>query len=580
MILAGGETPPRLDLPLRVPTLLAVRILLASVLLVLPAAAQIDFATDARPVLAKYCFSCHGADKQEAGLALHELLTTEDAFRNHRLLRQVIVQVEGDDMPPFEAKKHPSDAERAKLLRTLNHLVGRVDRGEVPRNPGRVTIRRLNRNEYNYTVRDLFGIKFQPGRNFPADGAGGEGFDNTADALFLPPVLMENYLHAANRVIDTLYQDDALRQQFLFAQPEGKVTVEDAARKILTYHGSLAYRRPLTEEDLAPLLAAVTEATSKGKKFEQAMRMLDRIAVQDSEAAPVDFRRAQIHMDGSNLDQALVYFRKAAEGMPGMAPPLFGAGVVLRLQNKLEQAKQEILRAVELEPSNVEFLWQLAQVYLGLNQPLQAIDYLERIENSDNLFLEVYRLLGDAYRRLGDPVRAEESLEKFQAMSTSQQQAAALNEETQSVIARAEEKLQEGQVDEALELFQQSLEKSPDTWLAHNYLAKIYLSSGYPRLAYQHLSEMARLAPESVEGNYLLGQYWYQQSDFRQARLYAEKAKAKYPGSGVLRNLLGNIYLELGQREDAIQEYAAAVRLDPERSDFQRNYQVLLRNSR
>ncbi len=273
MILAGGETPPRLDLPLRVPTLLAVRILLASVLLVLPAAAQIDFATDARPVLAKYCFSCHGADKQEAGLALHELLTTEDAFRNHRLLRQVIVQVEGDDMPPFEAKKHPSDAERAKLLRTLNHLVGRVDRGEVPRNPGRVTIRRLNRNEYNYTVRDLFGIKFQPGRNFPADGAGGEGFDNTADALFLPPVLMENYLHAANRVIDTLYQDDALRQRFLFAQPEGKVTVEDAARKILTYHGSLAYRRPLTEEDLAPLLAAVTEATSKGKKFEQAMRV-------------------------------------------------------------------------------------------------------------------------------------------------------------------------------------------------------------------------------------------------------------------------------------------------------------------
>jgi hypothetical protein len=140
-----------------------VRILLASVLLVLPAAAQIDFATDARPVLAKYCFSCHGADKQEAGLALHELLTTEDAFRNHRLLRQVIVQVEGDDMPPFEAKKHPSDAERAKLLRTLNHLVGRVDRGEVPRNPGRVTIRRLNRNEYNYTVRDLFGTMIDAG---------------------------------------------------------------------------------------------------------------------------------------------------------------------------------------------------------------------------------------------------------------------------------------------------------------------------------------------------------------------------------------------------------------------------------
>ena len=55
----------------------------------------------------------------------------------------------------------------------------------------------------------------------------------------------------------------------------------------------------------------------RAEKFEQAMRMLDRIAAQDSEVAPVDFRRAQIHMDGSDWDQALVYFRKAAEGMPG-----------------------------------------------------------------------------------------------------------------------------------------------------------------------------------------------------------------------------------------------------------------------
>jgi len=318
----------------------------------------------------------------------------------------------------------------------------------------------------------------------------------------------------------------------------------------------------------------------RAEKFEPAMKILDRIADQNFEVAAVDFRRAQIHMDGSNLDQALVYFRKAAEGMPGMAPPLFGVGVVLRLQSKLEQAKREILRAVELEPSNVEFLWQLAEVCLGLNQPQQAIDYLERIEQSDNSFLEAYRLLGDAYRRLGDPERAEEYLEKFQALSTANQDAAALNEEIQSVIARAEEKLEEGQVDEALGLFEEALEKSPDAWLAHNYLAKIYLSSGYPRLAYPHLSEMIRLDPESVEGNYLLGQYWYQQSDFRQARLYAEKARAQYPGSGALRNLLGNIYLELGQREEAIQEYAAAVRLAPERSDFQRNYQVLLRNNR
>ena len=327
-----------------------------------------------------------------------------------------------------------------------------------------------------------------------------------------------------------------------------------------------------------PQLWVLSDLYYRAEKFEQSMKTLDRIAAQDPEDARVDFRRGQIHMDGSNLDEALAYFRKAAEGMPGAAPPLFGAGIVLRLQNHLDEARQEILQAVELEPSNIEFLWQLAEVCLGLNQPLEAIKYLERIENSDTPFLEAYRLLGEAYRRLGDQVRAEQYLDRFQVMRLSQQKAEALNEEVQSVLARAEERLQEGQVDEAMGLFQEALEKAPDNWFAHSYLAKIYLSSGYPRFAFEHLSQMEELAPESVEGVYLLGQYWYQQRDFRQAELYAEKAKAQYPGSGALRNLLGNIYLELGQREKAVEEYAAAVRLEPERSDFQRNYEVLLRN--
>ncbi len=316
----------------------------------------------------------------------------------------------------------------------------------------------------------------------------------------------------------------------------------------------------------------------RAEKFEQSMAMLDRIGAEDPDDARVDFRRGQIHMDGSNLDEALVYFRKAAEGMSESGPPLFGAGVVLRLQNRLDEAKQEILRAVELEPSNIEFLWQLAEVCLGLNQSQEAVEYLHRIENSDTPFLEAYRLLGDAYRRLGDQARAQEYLDRFQSLSKSQQEAVALDEEIQSMIARAEEKLQEDQIDEARGLFQEALEKAPDNWLAHSYLAKIYLSSGYPQFAYEHLSQMEKVAPESVEGNYLLGQYWYQQRDFLQAQSYAEKAKAQYPGSGALRNLLGNVYVELGQLEKAVEEYAAAVRLAPERSDFQRNYEVLLRN--
>src|ERR1700757_3943712 len=65
--------------------------------------------------------------------------------------------------------------------------------------PGRVTARRLNRYEYNNTIRDLLAIDFRPAADFPADDSG-YGFDNIGDVLSLSPVLMEKYLHAAEKI--------------------------------------------------------------------------------------------------------------------------------------------------------------------------------------------------------------------------------------------------------------------------------------------------------------------------------------------------------------------------------------------
>src|SRR5438552_4045347 len=67
--------------------------------------------------------------------------------------------------------------------------------------PGRVTIRRLNRAEYNNTIRDLTGIDFQPAADFPEDDSG-YGFDNIGDVLSLSPVLLEKYLAAAEKILD------------------------------------------------------------------------------------------------------------------------------------------------------------------------------------------------------------------------------------------------------------------------------------------------------------------------------------------------------------------------------------------
>ncbi|HLG97770.1 MAG TPA: DUF1592 domain-containing protein [Bryobacteraceae bacterium] len=65
--------------------------------------------------------------------------------------------------------------------------------------PEHVTARRLNRAEYNDTVRDLLAIDFQPAADFPADDFG-NGFDNIGDVLSLSPLLMEKYLSAAEKI--------------------------------------------------------------------------------------------------------------------------------------------------------------------------------------------------------------------------------------------------------------------------------------------------------------------------------------------------------------------------------------------
>src|SRR5207249_7394448 len=67
---------------------------------------------------------------------------------------------------------------------------------------GRVSARRLNRAEYNNTIRDLLGIDIRPADSFPADTAA-YGFDNISDALILSPALLENYVDAAERSVRT-----------------------------------------------------------------------------------------------------------------------------------------------------------------------------------------------------------------------------------------------------------------------------------------------------------------------------------------------------------------------------------------
>lgn len=248
------------------------RTLVSLLALPLPASAD-DFASTATPLLAKYCYDCHGEKKQKGGIDVHKLDSSEAALRHHRFLENIAEQVELGDMPPDDEDLLPSDAERTALVDEIRGVLAKLETGDFPRNPGRTTVRRLNRNEYNYTVRDLFGIDFQPGRDFPSDGAGGEGFDNVGDALFIHPGLMEKYLAASKKVIAAIYDDPKRLDRVLVAKPSDKNPPESAARAVLLTHASLAFRRRVTDEDLKPLLELFAKHLAAGDSYGESLRL-------------------------------------------------------------------------------------------------------------------------------------------------------------------------------------------------------------------------------------------------------------------------------------------------------------------
>lgn len=159
-----------------------------------------EFDARIRPILSTYCFSCHGPRKQKAKINLSLARGEADLARDPETWLAALRQLKTRAMPPEDADKQITPTEREKVVAWLEAAFERIDE-RAPRDPGRVTLRRLNRVEYDNTIRDLVGLDLRLSEDFPLDDVS-EGFDNLADVLTLPPLLLEKYVDAADRVLD------------------------------------------------------------------------------------------------------------------------------------------------------------------------------------------------------------------------------------------------------------------------------------------------------------------------------------------------------------------------------------------
>jgi hypothetical protein len=156
------------------------------------------FTRDVQPLLEKYCLDCHAADIKEGELDLERFVQFDHVRSDPAAWQKVAEFLGNGEMPPADATQ-PSPEERARLQAWIGDYLDAEARAGAG-DPGPIVLRRLNNAEYTYTIRDLTGVPLDPVREFPADGAAGEGFTNAGSALVMSPALAEKYLTAAKEI--------------------------------------------------------------------------------------------------------------------------------------------------------------------------------------------------------------------------------------------------------------------------------------------------------------------------------------------------------------------------------------------
>lgn len=157
------------------------------------------YAKEIQPVLNEYCYGCHGGGVAKGGVTLDEFTNAKE-LKDHTLWQRALRNVRAGIMPPIDEPRLPPE-QAAKLAQWIKRQVFELDPAQP--DPGRVTLRRLNRVEYRNTIRDLTGVEVDTKLEFPADDSG-HGFDNIGDVLTVSPLLLERYLDMAQTIVSAV----------------------------------------------------------------------------------------------------------------------------------------------------------------------------------------------------------------------------------------------------------------------------------------------------------------------------------------------------------------------------------------
>jgi mono/diheme cytochrome c family protein len=224
-----------------------------------------------------YCATCHSGKSPTGNFRAADLSLQTSFHDKAEIWSKVVFRVRNSEMPPM-GMPAPSVDEREQFSSWAQNAL-QVEACAAGISPGPAPIRRLSRAQYGATIRDLLNLHVDAGSALPLDGAGGEGFDNAAETLFISPIHAEKYLDAAKLALDSAAKDPRSRVRFLIAEPGPGISKDAAARTILSAFLPRAFRRPLQSGEFAWYLEVFHAALSRGDSFDEAVLFALRAAL-------------------------------------------------------------------------------------------------------------------------------------------------------------------------------------------------------------------------------------------------------------------------------------------------------------
>ncbi len=284
------------------------------------------YSKEVAPIIEQYCLRCHDEAASEGRIVLDRFHDEVPDPKQRSLLLRVADALRSERMPPEGEPRIEPEARE-----TLDAWLDAILEPDDPAR-GHVTLRRLNRAEYNNTIRDLIGLDLRPADEFPADDLG-YGFDNIGDVLATPPILVEMYLASAETVIAAAFRSPEVFARIMNpsanaiplafrryrppvrsprddkvlriakADPDPDLTRQQRIYDILRGFADRAFRRPATHDELMRLLGIVLSAESDGDSAESAIRRgLEAVLVSPHFLFRVELER-EGHSSGARLPE-------------------------------------------------------------------------------------------------------------------------------------------------------------------------------------------------------------------------------------------------------------------------------------